>query len=107
MSEEKKKYNFASGFYIYQKDFDNGGHILNVSGDYAQFTEWLKSITDEQGRFRMVIAEKRERVDRKPTHNCYEDTFRPSRGPARPQEARTTRGAGPIPEQDDDDTLPF
>lgn len=114
---EAKKYNFASGFYIYKREFQNGGHILNVSGDYAQFTAWLKTICDESGRFRMVIAEKREQVEKKPSHTAYEDTWKPKPRTQddydqRPQEerqqaARTTTGTGAAVDDDGSDGMPF
>jgi hypothetical protein len=112
---EKKQYNFAAGFYIYKKEFQNGGHILNVSGDYTQFTAWLKTICDESGRFRLTIAEKRDKVEKKPTHNCWEDQYKPRPRQddydQRPQEerqqaARTNSVISPA-QADADDGLPF
>lgn len=116
MATERKNYNFAAGFYIYRHDFPSGGSVLNVSGDYSQFTAWLKTICDEQGRFRMVIAEKREQVERKPTHIAYEDTWKPKpkpdeydqRVPDRETErpARVEHGSAAAQEPSDDN-LPF
>lgn len=76
MPDETK--NYAAGFWIREKTFQNGNIILNCSGDTAKFVEWLRSITDERGQFRIGISRRKEVSDKGISHTIWQDTWKPT-----------------------------
>ena len=72
MSEEK---NYLSWIWIYEKEFDNWGSVLNCSVDVEQLYKELTAIKNENGFAKVIIAKRRELVEKKPTHYTYQDTY--------------------------------
>lgn len=90
MSDQQSK-NYAQGAFVYENKIEgrNGTFITyTIKGEARQFCEWLMSIADDQGQFRMTMQERRTREKRKPTHNLFQDTWKANRD-ANPQPART------------------
>lgn len=75
MNESEK--NYAKGAWVYSRTMQSGQMMLTVSGNAQEFCEWLMSIADEQGRFRLGISPRREIVPKKPTHTMWQDTWKP------------------------------
>ena len=111
MSDENK--NYASGFWIREKQFQNGNTILNCSGDTAKFVEWLRSITDERGQFRIGISRRKEVSDKGISHTIWQDTWKPAQQrkdgsdsmPA--PEAKSAPWEKPETKTEQTDNLPF
>lgn len=105
MSEHSK--NFAQGAFVYQNEITgrNGTFVTHtITGDASKFCEWLMSIADNQGRFRLTMQERRERIPKKPTHNLYQDTWQPRQS----QETPSSTHYAPRAEQSTKpDNLPF
>ena len=80
MTTEQK--NYAAGMWVREKTFQNGNSILNCSGETEKFVEWLRSITDDQGKFRIGISKRREPSDKGLTHTVWQDTWKPTPVPA-------------------------
>jgi hypothetical protein len=78
MNERKK--NYVQGAGLWERNFDNGGSLINMRGDAAKFCAWIMSISDHDGKFKCVISRRMKRdTERDPTHNMYEDEWKASR----------------------------
>lgn len=105
--------NYAQGVYVRAKAGQHG-EFFAVSGDTAKFADWLKSISDENGQFRLTITKRREPSQSGVTHSVYEDTWKPNGRGARPADPAPDRaferpavGLADVPKGDGTDGLPF
>ncbi len=110
MSDEKK--NYAAGFWIREKTFQNGNAILNCSGDTAKFIDWLRSITDENGQFRIGISRRKETSDKGISHTIWQDTWKPTQrrdgsDSTPPVKTDPAPWEKPISKTEETDNLPF
>ena len=83
--------NYAQGLWVYENEVGREGAKFikqTLSGDAQKFCEWLMSIADDQGQFRLTMTRRRTQEKNKPSHNVYEDTYRANRD-ANPTPART------------------
>ena len=115
---DKTDKNYAPKVWIREKVFQaTGNSILNVTiGDVAGFCDWLRGIADEKGGARLGISARREKVEGKPTHTMWQDTWKPSgcgaRQPSAPRPPEPDPFAGmvakvrEVPAETTDD-LPF
>ena len=90
--------NYINGFLIREKQFNDGGSLLNVSingQDIPKLAEQLQSCVGADGWARFVIAKSREpKMSKKDptkvvsTHYCYEDTREQAGAPQASQQPR-------------------
>ena len=79
MSEQNKQY--LPGVWIREKQFSNGGSVLNVSVKRESIPELVKLLNAaaaETGWARLVIAS-RKNPDEKSTHSIFVDTWKPTK----------------------------
>ena len=112
MSEQQEQKNYAKGVWIYEKTFQSTGNtIWNFQGNAQEFAEWIMSIADENGKFRLGMSARRERIEKKPTHTLWQDTWRPQQRTERPAERQQDAPAmRPLPQSTETpaaDNLPF
>ena len=77
MSEQKQ---YLPGVWIREKQFANGGSVLNVSVKreaIAELAKLLNEVAAESGWARLVISG-RKTPDEKSTHSIYVDTWKPT-----------------------------
>lgn len=83
------KKDYASGTWVRERRFDNGGSVLKVSIKWDRFSEWAATRLDDQGFLRLQITDRKEPDERGYTHTVSRDTWTPT-GTTRPTPARTT-----------------
>ena len=83
-SQEPKVY--VNGFFIREKEFANGGSIMNVSIKASDFEAFAKQHAVD-GYVKIVIERRREPSDKGITHSARLDTWKPS-GQPRQQQAQ-------------------
>lgn len=67
-----------------QKQFSNGGSVINVSIKREDLAEFVRQHTNERGYINLVIGERREVGQYGDTHSVWLDTYEPKRNADEP-----------------------
>lgn len=106
---------YVNGFFIREKEFQNGGSIMNVSIKASDFEAFAKQHAVD-GYVKIVIERRREPSDKGITHSARLDTWKPSgqprqqpqRAPMQRQQPAPIKKEQPkLPLSPDDDGVPF
>lgn len=86
---EQKEKIFMNGIFIREKQFDNGGSILNIDiVDVFDFAEQLKKHRKNDGKIRLELKRRMNKGENGLTHYCEVSQFEP-----KPQQQPTNQSS--------------
>jgi hypothetical protein len=87
---EQKEKIFMNGIFIREKQFDNGGSLLNIDiVNVYDFAEQLKKHAKSDGKIRLEFKQRMNKGENGLTHYCEVSTFEPK--PQQPQQTQSSQ----------------
>ncbi len=104
---DQKEKIFMNGIFIREKQFDNGGSLLNIDiVNVYDFAEQLKKHAKGDGKIRLEFKQRMNKGDNGLTHYCEVSTFEP-----KPQQQTNNQSQNVSTNQNNfhtsDDDMPF